>query len=83
MVARFADKEVAPRAAEIDRRNTFPMDLWEKMGDQGLLGITAEEEYGGSSRGYLDHTLVMEEVGRSLLGSHTHVGASYRALPAP
>ncbi|QRW16481.1 acyl-CoA dehydrogenase [Rhizoctonia solani] len=56
----FAQKEVAPRAAEIDRTNTSPMDLWEKLGSMGLLGITVNEKYGGLGSGYLQHTLAME-----------------------
>jgi isovaleryl-CoA dehydrogenase len=71
----FADKEIAPRAAEIDSHNEFPMDLWRKMGSLGVLGITVAEEYGGSDMGYLAHVVAMEEISR---GSAS-VGLSYGA----
>ena len=71
----FAEKEIAPRAAEIDRDNLFPRDLWPKMGALGLHGITAPEEYGGLGLGYLEHCVAMEEVSR---GSGS-VGLSYGA----
>jgi len=64
-VAAFADKELAPLAAEIDRTNTAPKEIWRKMGDMGLLGITAGSEYGGSEAGYLMHVLAMEELSRA------------------
>ncbi|KAF8315208.1 acyl-CoA dehydrogenase NM domain-like protein [Clavulina sp. PMI_390] len=64
-VQTFAQKEIAPRAAEIDKTNTFPMDLWQKFGDMGLLGVTVSEEYGGINAGYLQHTIVMEELSRA------------------
>jgi len=61
----FASKEIAPRAAEIDQNNDFPADLWRKMGDIGLLGITISEEFGGADMGYLEHVIVMEELSRA------------------
>jgi isovaleryl-CoA dehydrogenase len=74
-VRSFADDEIAPRAADIDRSNDFPMELWRKMGTLGILGITVEEEYGGAGMGYLEHCVAMEEVSR---GSAS-VGLSYGA----
>jgi isovaleryl-CoA dehydrogenase len=74
-VAAFARDRIAPRAAEIDRSNTFPRDLWPQMGELGLLGITVEEEWGGSGMGYLAHCVAMEEVSRA----SASVGLSYGA----
>jgi isovaleryl-CoA dehydrogenase len=74
-VANFAVAEVAPRAAEIDRQNEFPADLWRKMGDLGVLGLTADEEYGGAGMGYLEHIVAMEEISRA----SASVGLSFGA----
>ncbi|KAI9345228.1 acyl-CoA dehydrogenase/oxidase [Obelidium mucronatum] len=64
-VHEFCQKELAPRAHQIDKDNAFPMDMWKKFGDMGLLGITAPEQYGGQDMGYLAHCLVMEEISRA------------------
>ncbi len=74
-VANFAADEIAPRAAEIDQQNDFPADLWEKMGALGLLGMTVEEEYGGTGLGYLEHCIAVEEISRASAA----VGLSYGA----
>jgi isovaleryl-CoA dehydrogenase len=74
-VREFAADEIAPRAAEIDRTNQFPMDLWRKMGDLGVLGITVEEDYGGTAMGYLAHIVAMEEISRA----SASIGLSYGA----
>ncbi len=74
-VRSFAADEVAPRAADIDEKNEFPVDLWRKMGDLGVLGVTVEEEYGGAGMGYLEHCIAVEEISRA----SASVGLSYGA----
>ena len=74
-VREFAQSEIAPRAAEIDRTDQFPMDLWRKFGDLGVLGITVPEQYGGADMGYLAHMVAMEEISRA----SASVGLSYGA----
>ncbi|KHJ53823.1 isovaleryl-CoA dehydrogenase [Aureimonas altamirensis] len=75
MVRRFAQGRIAPRAEEIDRTNTFPNELWTELGALGLLGLTVEEEYGGSGLGYLAHCVAVEEISRA----SASVGLSYGA----
>jgi isovaleryl-CoA dehydrogenase len=74
-VRQFAQSEIAPHAAEMDRTDRFPMALWRKLGELGLLGITADEEYGGAAMGYLAHIVAMEEISRASAA----VGLSYGA----
>jgi isovaleryl-CoA dehydrogenase len=74
-VASFSAAEIAPRAADIDKTNDFPADLWRKFGDLGVLGVTVEEEYGGAGMGYLEHVVAMEEISRA----SASVGLSYGA----
>src|SRR5215813_8329184 len=84
-VQAFAGNEIAPRAAEIDKSNQFPHDLWPKIGALGLHGITVEEEYGGAGLGYLEHCIALEEISRASAsvglsyGAHRGSGACRRA----
>jgi isovaleryl-CoA dehydrogenase len=74
-VENFSADEIAPRAADIDRENVFPADLWRKLGELGVLGITVEEDYGGAGMGYVEHVVAMEEISRA----SASVGLSYGA----
>jgi isovaleryl-CoA dehydrogenase len=74
-VRNFSADVVAPRAAEVDESNDFPRDLWPKLGELGLLGVTVEEEYGGAGMGYTEHVIAMEELSRASAA----VGLSYGA----
>ena len=75
MTHKWAQDRVAPMAAEIDRSNNFPPELWKEMGELGLLGVTVEEEYGGSNTGYLAHTVVVEEIARASASVSLSYGA--------
>jgi isovaleryl-CoA dehydrogenase len=74
-VRQFASKEIAPFAQDFDKNNHFPLELWRKMGDLGVLGMTVKEEFGGVDMGYLAHVIVAEEISRASAA----VGLSYGA----
>ena len=74
-IQQFAAREIAPRAAEMDKSDQFPMDLWQKLGDLGVLGVTVAEQDGGIQMGYLAHIIAMEEISRA----SASVGLSYGA----
>ena len=75
LVHRWAQDRLAPMAAEIDRKNQFPAELWPELGELGLLGITVDEKYGGSSLGYLAHTIAVEEIARASASVSLSYGA--------
>ena len=75
MVHRWAQDRLAPMAAEIDKNNRFPDELWPEMGELGLLGITVDEQYGGSSMGYLAHAIAVEEIARASASVSLSYGA--------
>src|SRR6187551_2031873 len=74
-VRHFAEQEIAPLAEKIDQENLFPSELWPKLGQLGLLGLTVEQKYGGSGLGYLEHAIAMEEISRA----SASIGLSYGA----
>src|ERR1700739_1292538 len=79
----FSTNEIGPRPAEIDRANTFPRDLWPKIGAPGLHGITVEEEYGGSGLGYLEHCIAVEEISRASASVGLSYGAQFNLFVHP
>ena len=74
-IHKFAKENIGPIAEQVDKTNSFPMEMWKKMGDLGILGMTAPEEYGGANMGYLEHCIAMEEISRY----SASVGLSYGA----
>ena len=79
----FAKTEISPCAAEIDETNEFPRDMWRKLGDMGLLGITVEEAYGGAGMGYLEHVVAMEEISRASASIGLSYGAHFQPVRQP
>ena len=82
-VRAFSQNEIAPRAAEIDRSNQFPRDLWPKIGALGLHGITVEEEYGGTGLGYLEHCIAVEEMSRASAVGRPVLRRAFQPLRQP
>ena len=83
MVHRWAQERVKPLAAEIDRSNSFPPELWREMGELGLLGITVEDAYGGAGMGYLAHTIAVEEIARASASVSLSLWRAFESLREP
>ena len=83
LVHRWAQDRLAPMAADIDKSNQFPPELWPELGELGLLGITVDEQYGGASMGYLAHTIAVEEIARASASVSLSYGCLLYTSPSP